>query len=97
MRDVVPSRTVYATTAQQGAVLLDVRGRGRWYALSSSGALWWSHLAAGDDAETAADRVAEHYGAPVEQVRADMRALARQLLARHLLREAGRGRRWWWT
>ncbi|MFE0059929.1 PqqD family protein [Streptomyces sp. NPDC059003] len=66
-------------------MLLDLRGRGRWFALSPSGALWWRHLASGMTADAAADRVAEHYGVPAHQVRADMRALAEELVRRRLL------------
>jgi hypothetical protein len=67
-------------------MLLDLRGRGHWYALSASGALWWWHLARGATVSGAADRVAEYYGADPGEVRADMAALARQLRAHGLLR-----------
>ena len=91
-----PTSTVRATVTDQGAMLLDLRGRGRWYALTPSGARWWRHLADGASTEEAADRVADHYGVPPAQVRADMRNFTRMLLERRLLRPCGTRRRWWW-
>ncbi|MGI5352169.1 PqqD family protein [Streptomyces sp. CA-250714] len=91
-----PASTVRATVTGHGAMLLDLRGRGRWYALTVSGARWWQHLADGATPEEAADRVADHYGAAPEQVRADMWQLTRTLLERRLLRPCGEQRGWWW-
>ncbi|MEV8311002.1 PqqD family protein [Streptomyces flavidovirens] len=92
MPDLRPASTVHATITERGGMLLDVRGRGRWYALTGSGALWWRHLAEGATADEAADAVAAHFGCDPERVRADMRNLARQLQARHLLRFHNGGR-----
>lgn len=91
-----PAGTVRATVTDQGAMLLDLRGRGRWYALTPSGARWWRHLADGATPEEAADRVADHYGAPPEQVRTDMQQLTRTLLAERLLRPCRERRGRWW-
>ena len=93
MPDLRPATTVHATFTERGGMLLDVRGRGRWYVLTPSGALWWRHLAEGATADEAADAVAAHYGADPEQVRVDMRALAQQLCDRRLLCTADRWRR----
>ncbi|MEU7488079.1 PqqD family protein [Streptomyces sp. NPDC042319] len=93
MPDPRPSPTVHATTTERGGMLLDTRGRGRWYALTAPGALWWRHLAEGATADEASDRVATHYGAEPYQVRADMQILASQLYNRGLLRGVRR-RRW---
>lgn len=93
MPELRPARTVRATLTDHGAMLLDLRGRGRWYALGPSGARWWHHLTHGATTDEAADRVAAHYGVDPERVRADMHALAVQLRARRLLRPTGL-RRW---
>jgi hypothetical protein len=74
-------------------MLLDLRGKGRWYALTLSGALWWSHLDQGATVDEAADRVAESFAADPQQVRADMRALAQQLVDCRMLCAPTR-RRW---
>lgn len=92
MPDLRPAPTVHATITDSGGMLLDVRGRGHWYALTSSGALWWHHLAAGATTQEAADTVADYYRADRRQVRADMRTLAQQLHAHGLLKTT-RGRR----
>jgi hypothetical protein len=92
-----PARTVHATISDQGAMLLDIRGRGRWYALPSAGARWWTHICSGLTCDQAADRVAGYYGADPEQVRADMRGLARDLIDRRILVGPRRGptsKRW---
>ncbi|MEU0086982.1 PqqD family protein [Streptomyces sp. NPDC006274] len=73
-------------------MLLDVRGRGRWYALNCSGALWWRHLSEGTPADEAADAVAAYFGADPEQVRTDMRSLAQQLYERRMMRTPSRWR-----
>ena len=93
MPDLRPARTVRATITDRGAMLLDLRGRGRWYALTPSGALWWRHLADGATVREAADQVAELFGGAPEEVHADMTALAEQLVARRLL-WAPRLKRW---
>lgn len=88
-----PARTVHATITDSGGMLLDVRGRGRWYALTASGALWWHHLASGATAGRAADAVANHFQIDPQRVRDDMRTFAQQLQAQVLLTDAKR--RWW--
>ncbi|MEV0598498.1 PqqD family protein [Streptomyces sp. NPDC050315] len=93
MSDLRPASTVHATITERGAMLLDIRGRGRWYALTAPGALWWRHVAEGTTIDEAADAVATHYGADPDQVRADMRTLTQELYDRGLLRTPGR-RRW---
>jgi hypothetical protein len=85
MADLRPARTVRVTITDRGAMLLDLRGRGRWYVLTPSGALWWRHLTDGATAREAADKVADLFGAAPEEVRADMTTLAAQLVARRLL------------
>ncbi|MGW8375988.1 PqqD family protein [Actinacidiphila sp. SB3-2] len=92
MRDLTPSPTVYATVTERGAMLLDIRRRGRWYALSASGALWWRHLEAGLTVDEAAARVAEQYGVSAERVQKDMHQLAHDLRNRKILRPTRRGR-----
>jgi hypothetical protein len=85
MFDLQPAPTVRATITERGGMLLDLRGRGRWYALTFSGALWWRYLAEGATIDEAADHVAALFGADADRVRADMRALAQQLLDRRML------------
>jgi hypothetical protein len=80
-----PSRTVRVTVRDQGAMLLDIRGRGRWYTLPASGARWWTQICSGLTCDQAADLVASSYDADLERVRADMRVLAQQLMDRRLL------------
>lgn len=80
-----PSRHVHATVTDQGAMLLDLRGRGHWYALSPSAAQWWEHLATGASATEAADAVAASYGAPTARVRTDIQGLISELCRRRLL------------
>ncbi|KWX01744.1 hypothetical protein LI90_2776 [Carbonactinospora thermoautotrophica] len=91
-----PSRHVRATVTDDGAMLLDLRGRGRWYALPASGARWWRHLAAGATADQAAEAVAAHYRIDPTRVRADIQAMVADLLSRGLLEIVGRKRRRWW-
>ena len=93
MPDLRPTPTVRATITERGGMLLDLRGRGRWYVLTLSGALWWQYLAAGATVDEAADQVAALFGADADHVRADMRALAHQLRDRHMLRDPARRRR----
>ncbi|MER7399692.1 PqqD family protein [Streptomyces sp. NPDC000151] len=93
MADPRPASSVHATITEHGGMLLDLRGRGRWYALTASGALWWRHLTDGSTVDDAAAAVAGHYRADPDQVRADMRVLAQQLYERGMLRIPGR-RRW---
>lgn len=92
MSELRPARTVHATITDSGGMLLDVRGRGRWYALTASGALWWRHLATGLTANEAADAVAKHLHADPQRVQPDMRSLAQQLHERGLLAIPRRGR-----
>lgn len=91
MADLRSAATVHATITADGGMLLDVRGRGRWYVLTGSGALWWRGITEGADADEAADAVAAHFGADPERVRADMRVLCRQLRDRRLLRSIDGG------
>ncbi|UQA91528.1 PqqD family protein [Streptomyces halobius] len=93
MSDLRPAPTVRATITERGGMLLDLRGKGRWYALTFSGALWWRYLAAGATVDEAADHVSALFGADPNRVRTDMRALAQQLLDRRMLRDPAR-RRW---
>lgn len=93
MPELRPAPTVHATITDSGGMLLDTRGRGRWYALTRSGALWWQHLAEGAAPDEAADAVAEHFRVTPQRVRADMRTLA-QLLTDHRVLTATDTRRW---
>ncbi|TQK45288.1 coenzyme PQQ synthesis protein D (PqqD) [Streptomyces sp. SLBN-118] len=93
MLDLRPTPTVRVTITERGGMLLDLRGRGRWYALTFSGALWWRYLAEGATVDEAADHVAALFGADADRVRADMRDLAQQLRDRHMLYVPAR-RRW---
>lgn len=92
MPDLRPASTVHATITHSGGMLLDVRGRGRWYALTHSAAVWWCHLAEGTTADEAADAVAARFGVDADRVRADMRTLAEQLCDLGLLTTPGRWR-----
>ncbi|RII06962.1 hypothetical protein DSC45_34610 [Streptomyces sp. YIM 130001] len=93
MPDFRPAATVRATITDRAGMLLDLRGKGRWYALTLSGALWWRHLEEGATVDQAADRVAESFGADPQQVRADMHALSQQLVDCRMLCAPTR-RRW---
>lgn len=94
-RDLSPSRHVHATITERGGMLLDVRGRGRWYVLTPPGARWWHYLAEGASPDEAADRVAAYHGVPADTVRDDMRRLGRQLADRGLLKtNTSRRKRW---
>jgi Coenzyme PQQ synthesis protein D (PqqD) len=75
-----PTRHVIATATQEGVMLLDLRGRGRWFTLPPSAGIWWQHLAAGNTSTAAADTVAAHYGIDRTKVRNDITALVRDLL-----------------
>jgi hypothetical protein len=94
MRDLRPAPTVHATITERGAMLLDLRGRGRWFALTASGAYWWACLTEGATPGEASDEVAEHFGADPDAVRADMSALAERLTVRGLLCSPRPKRRW---
>ncbi|MEU8570806.1 PqqD family protein [Streptomyces pathocidini] len=75
------------------AMLLDLRGRGR-FALTPSGARWWAFLAQGGTAEEASLKVAQDFRADPDAVRSDMAALAQQLTEQGLLRSPRSKRRW---
>ncbi len=91
-----PSRHVMATITDEGAMLLDLRGRGRWYALSPSGSLWWKHVAVGASTEQSADAVAAAYHVDPARVHADIRRLVDDLLRRRLVEPLTPRRGWWW-
>lgn len=80
-----PSRHVLAVITDEGAMLLDLRGRGHWYALPPSGSLWWKHLASGASTQQSADAVAAHYHMDPARVYADIGRLVDDLLRRRLV------------
>lgn len=88
-----PHHRVYATITDQGGMLLDTRGRGRWYALSRTAAHLWQALASGATLDTVAADIARHYHRDPSQVRTECQALLTELDHRGLLRR--QPRRWW--
>lgn len=88
-----PHRRVCATITEQGGMLLDTRGRGRWYALSRTAARIWQALASGTTLDTVAAEIAQDYHRDPRQVRAECQALLTELGHRGLLYR--QPRRWW--
>lgn len=58
---------------------------GSYYALNGSAADIWREIAAGADEDTAADRLAEAYGAPRSEVRSDIAEFVADALDRGML------------
>ncbi|GAA2245793.1 hypothetical protein GCM10010413_57050 [Promicromonospora sukumoe] len=88
-----PPRYVRATITRQGGMVLDLRGRGRWRALSPVAAAWWQCLATGMSVTATADHIAARYGISQERARRDGDALVRDLHGRGLLRPPYRSRK----
>ncbi|MCP2264635.1 PqqD family protein [Promicromonospora thailandica] len=88
-----PPRYVRATITRQGGMVLDLRGRGRWHALSPVAAVWWQCLATGMSVTATAERVAARYGVSRELAQRDGDALVRDLHGRGLLRPPRRSRK----
>lgn len=88
-----PARHVRATVSDDGGMLLDLRGRGRWFALSPTAAQWWATLEAGHSADQSAEAVASYYHwIPAEQIHADLASLTNDLLNRGLVTSTLRSR-----
>lgn len=86
-----PNRHVHATLTPEGGMLLDTRGRGRWYALTPTGAAFWRLLRQGENPDEAVSAMARHYGVPAQRVRGDVAVLIGELASRRLVDQ----RRWW--
>ncbi|MDS1269065.1 PqqD family peptide modification chaperone [Lipingzhangella sp. LS1_29] len=84
---------MYATITPEGGMLLDTRGRGRWYALSLTAAQLWHALASGTRLDDAAAALADDLGADPDQVRADAAVLVQELSRHGLLHR----KRWRWS
>ncbi|MFD8148795.1 lasso peptide biosynthesis B2 protein [Streptomyces sp. NPDC059708] len=88
---------VYAAVAPQGVALLDSRrGRGQWRFLDPVGARLWREITRGTDLDEAVEHLTAYWqakGAPAEQVRTEMTALAADLESVGLLRPADRSER----
>lgn len=80
-----PVRHLHATVTRKGAMILDMRGKGTWHALSPVAAAWWMYVTAGQPFDRAAQLVATRYDTDLEQVRADGAGLLRDLRDRGLL------------
>jgi hypothetical protein len=90
-----PHRHVLATITEQGGMLLDLRGRGRWFALTPSAALWWQHLEAGATPAEAAGAIAKRYRITTERASADLQPFVQALLHRGMIELVRENRRWW--
>ncbi|TQN32913.1 coenzyme PQQ synthesis protein D (PqqD) [Haloactinospora alba] len=88
-----PHRNVYTTFTSQGTMLLDTRGRGRWFALTPTGGCFWYLLSQGALPSEASRRIARRYGVDPRRVREDMEALTEQL-RQHGLVSSPQERRW---
>jgi hypothetical protein len=89
-----PHRHIRATLTVQGGMLLDLRGRGRWFALTPSAALWWQRIQGGASLSEAASAVAQRYGLTVERAGHDLQPFIDEVLQRRMLVPAGSPRRW---
>ncbi|GAB4085947.1 hypothetical protein GCM10028784_25770 [Myceligenerans cantabricum] len=88
-----PARHVRATITDHGGMVLDLRGRGRWHALSPVACLWWQYLGAGLTVAETADLVAARYSVARERTRSDGDELVRDLHERGLLVASRRPRK----
>lgn len=88
-----PPRYVRATITRQGGMVLDLRGRGRWHALSPVAATWWQYLVTGTSVAATAEHIATHYGISQQRAQRDGEALVRDLHERGLLRPLRRSRK----
>lgn len=91
-----PHRHLRLTLTDQGGMLLDLRGRGRWFALSPSAALWWARVQDGAALPEAAAAVALRYGISVDQATADLEPFIAEMLCRRMLLPAAPSRWWPW-
>jgi hypothetical protein len=77
-------------------MLLDLRGRGRWFALTPSAALWWRNVQDGAPLPEAAATVAKRYRIPIEQANRDLQPFIDEVLHRRMLVPVTNPTRWWW-
>ena len=94
-----PNRHVRATLSDRGGMLLDLRGRGRWFALTPTAALWWQHLLEGASLAEAAAVIADRWGISIHRVAADLQPFIQTLLRRRVIEPVarqGRRERWPW-
>jgi hypothetical protein len=68
-----------------GEILVLDRGAGRYFAVTSSGALLWRLLAGGTRPEVLVDTLTERYGIETGRARADVQQFVEWLTARGLL------------
>jgi Coenzyme PQQ synthesis protein D (PqqD) len=94
-----PNRHVRATLTDRGGMLLDLRGRGRWFALTPTAALWWQHLLDGASLAAAAAAIADRCGISIHRVNADLQPFIQTLLRHRVIEPVspqGRRRRCPW-
>ncbi|WP_433020152.1 hypothetical protein [Kribbella sp. CA-294648] len=86
---------VFATITPDGAMLLDSRRRGKWFAVNPAGARLLRALLDGANLHLAAQSVANHYRAQHTSVWIDMARLTADLCDRGLLLKPSSGVRKW--
>jgi hypothetical protein len=71
--------------AENGGMLVDLRGRGRWFVLTPSAALWWRQVQDGATLAGAAAAVARRYGLTAAQAEEDLQPFIAEVLQRRML------------
>ena len=82
-RRLVPSPSVHTRLFDSDLVILDL-ARGEYLALDAIGTILWQGLEAGRSLEDVADDIVDEYDVELEQVMADLEALAEDLVVRGL-------------
>lgn len=82
----IPAKHVVSTVHGTRTVLLDSRS-GRYYGLDEVGSRIWSLARAGFTLTTIADKLAQEYDAPVEQLQEDVRGFLSELKQSRLMEE----------